>query len=191
MALAHDTRDSSFLPTQGHFVEGSFEQAFNEFDYSRVELTGSQFFTLYQRPDGFGKHILQLRGQVGWTGDSTPVFETFYAGGFQSFRGFEFRGVTPLDNGVQVGGNFLMLGTVEYLLPITAGDNIRGVVFSDFGTVEPDVSLDQFRVSVGAGLRLQVPAMGPAPIALDFAYPIVKEDTDETQVFSFYVGFTR
>ncbi len=191
LALAHDTRNSSFFPTEGHFVEGSFEQAFHEFNYSRAELTGSQYFTLYQRPDGFGKQVLSLRGQLGYTGDDTPIFERFYAGGFQSFRGFAFRGVTPLDQGVQIGGQWLALGTVEYMVPITAGDAVRGVVFSDFGTVEQDVTLDQFRVSVGAGLRLQVPAMGPAPIALDFAYPIVKEDFDDRQIFSFYVGFTR
>jgi len=57
--------------------------------------------------------------------------------------------------------------------------------------IEPEAALDSFRVSVGAGLRLIVPAMGPAPIALDFAYPLVQEDFDEKQVFSFYVGFTR
>ncbi|HAW27650.1 MAG TPA: hypothetical protein DCY03_05960, partial [Planctomycetaceae bacterium] len=62
---------------------------------------------------------------------------------------------------------------------------------SDFGTVEESVSLDQFRVAVGAGLRLTVPAMGPVPVALDFSVPLAKETFDETQVFSFYVGFTR
>jgi outer membrane protein insertion porin family len=33
--------------------------------------------------------------------------------------------------------------------------------------------------------------MGPAPIAIDFAWPIVSEDFDQERVFSFYVGFTR
>lgn len=191
VALAHDTRDSSFLPTQGHFVEGSYEQAFGDFVYPRFEVTGSQFFTAYERPDGRGKHIVQLRGQAGWTGGDTPIFERFYAGGFQSFRGFAFRGVSPIQNNVRIGGEFMMLGTAEYIIPITADDNIRGVVFSDFGTVEETATLDQFRASVGAGLRLIVPAMGPAPIALDFAFPVLKENFDDEQVFSFYVGFTR
>jgi outer membrane protein insertion porin family len=191
VSLAHDTRDSSFLPTQGHLIEGSYEQAFGEFNYPRFELTASQFFSIWERPDGRGKHILQLRGQAGWTGDDTPIFERFYAGGFQSFRGFEFRGVTPRINNVKVGGQFMMLGTAEYIMPITADDNVRGVVFTDVGTVEPSASIDSFRASVGAGLRLIVPAMGPAPIALDFAYPLLKEDFDEKQIFSFYVGFTR
>ena len=54
-----------------------------------------------------------------------------------------------------------------------------GVAFCDFGTVEPGVQIDTFRVSPGLGLRITVPAMGPAPIALDFAYPVVKADTDD------------
>ncbi len=191
VALSHDTRDSSFLPTQGHVVEVSYEQGFGDFNYPRAELTGSQFFTLWERPDGRGKHIVQLKGQTGWTGDNTPIFEKFYAGGFQSFRGFAFRGVTPVVGNIEVGGQFMALGSAEYIIPITADDNIRGVVFSDFGTVENDVSLDDFRASVGAGLRLVIPAMGPAPIALDFAYPLLKEKFDEKQIFSFYVGFTR
>jgi len=192
VALSHDTRDSSFLPTTGHVVELSYEQGIADFTYPRPELTASQFFTLRERPDGRGKHILQLRGQTGWTGDDTPIFERFFAGGFQSFRGFEFRGVTPRSpTGIDLGGEFLALGTVEYIAPITADDNIRAVAFTDFGTVQDDVSLNEFRLSVGAGLRLVIPAMGPAPIALDFAYPAVKEDFDDKQIFSFYVGFTR
>ncbi|MCA9074839.1 MAG: BamA/TamA family outer membrane protein [Planctomycetaceae bacterium] len=191
VALSHDTRDSSFLPTQGHMVELAYEQGFGEFNYPRAELTGSQFFTVWERPDGRGKHIIQLKGQTGWTGDNTPIFEKFYAGGFQSFRGFAFRGVTPVMGPIEVGGQFMALGSAEYIIPITADDNIRGVVFSDFGTVENTVTIDDFRASVGAGLRLVIPAMGPAPIALDFSYPLLKEKFDEKQIFSFYVGFTR
>lgn len=189
--LAHDTRDSAFLPTTGHFVEASIEQAFAEFDYTRLELEGRQYFTTYQRPDGFGKHTLALFGNVAWTGDSTPIYERFYAGGFQSFRGFAFRGVTPLDAGIEVGGQFQTLGSVEYMLPVTANEMVKAVAFTDFGTVDRDVSLDKFRVSVGAGLRITVPGMGPVPIALDWAVPVVKQDFDRDQLFSFYIGINR
>ncbi len=189
--LTYDTRDSAFLPTEGHFLELAYEQAFGEYTYPRVELTGSQFFTVWQRPDGFGKHILQFRGQAGWTGDETPIFERFFAGGYSSFRGFAFRGVTPRENGIGIGGQFMLLGTAEYMIPITADDNIRAVVFSDFGSIEEDVTLDDFRVTAGFGFRLAIPAMGPAPIALDFGFPILSESFDDERIFSFYVGFTR
>ncbi len=191
VTLSNDTRDNAFIPTQGHFLEGSYEQAFGEFNYPRIELSASQYFTVRERADGFGKHIVQLYGSLAWTGDKTPIFERYYAGGYSSFRGFAFRGVSPIKSGVRVGGNFMALGTAEYMLPLTANDQIRAVAFTDFGTVQEDVGFDDFRVSAGFGFRLIIPAMGPAPIAFDFAWPILDQETDQRRLFSFYVGFTR
>jgi outer membrane protein insertion porin family len=190
-SLIHDTRDAAFMPSKGHYVEFGVEQAFAQYNYSRLNIEGRQYFTLYQRPDGGGKHILSLRGEVGWTGSDTPIFERFYAGGFQSFRGFYFRGVSPQQNGIYVGGDFMALGSVEYQVPVLANEMVKVVTFSDFGTVNNNVSLDNFRLSVGAGLRVSVPMMGPVPIALDWAVPILKEQTDKTQLFSFYIGVNR
>ncbi|MCA8988931.1 MAG: BamA/TamA family outer membrane protein, partial [Planctomycetaceae bacterium] len=195
--LAYDTRDSSYMATEGFNLSSSLEQAFADYDFTKIDLQGSQYFTVYQRPDGGGKHVLSMRGNVGWTTDDTPAFERYYAGGFQTFRGFQFRSVTPLEpdnlgtNGAAIGGYFQTLGTVEYMLPVMANEALRVVAFSDFGTVDRGVSLQDFRVSVGAGLRITVPQMGPVPIALDWAFPVVKQDTDIRQIFSFYIGLTR
>jgi outer membrane protein insertion porin family len=111
-------------------------------------------------------------------------------------RGFDFRGASPLTNNgqgrfVETGGLFQWLNSLQYLFPITADDMLHGVVFCDFGTVEPEVQLEDFRVAPGVGLRVTVPAMGPAPIALDFAFPVAKADFDDEQVFSFSMGFSR
>jgi len=89
------------------------------------------------------------------------------------------------------GGPFQWLNTIEYLFPITADDSLRGVVFTDFGTVESNVSINNMRVAPGFGLRITLPAMGPAPIALDFAVPVAKAPFDSEQLFSFFVGFAR
>ncbi len=99
--------------------------------------------------------------------------------------------MTPEGPFVAVGGDFMWVNTLEYLFPITADDMMHGVVFTDFGTVEPSVEIKDFRMSAGFGLRITVPAMGPAPIALDFAWPIQQGPHDEQQVFSFFMGFTR
>ncbi len=191
LSLSNDTRDNAFIPSQGHFFETSFEQAFGQYNYSRAEASASQYFTLRERADGFGKHIVQLYGQMAYTGHDTPIFERYFAGGYSSFRGFAFRGVSPVQNGVSVGGNFMALGTAEYMLPLTANDQIRAVAFTDFGTVQQNVGFQDFRVSVGFGFRLVIPAMGPAPIAFDFAFPLHDQSYDTRRMFSFYVGFTR
>lgn len=190
-SLSHDTRDAAMMPSAGHFLELSLEQAFADFSYFRVEAEGRQYFTTYQRPDGYGKHVLTLRGDLGWTESNTPVFERFYAGGFQNFRGFAFRGMSPVENGIRTGGTWMALGGAEYSIPVTANEMIRVVGFTDFGTISDEVTLDDFRLSVGGGLRIMVPMMGPVPIALDWSVPILKGDYDNTQLFSFYVGINR
>ena len=187
-SVTHDTRDSPFLPAEGHILELSYEQAFGDFSYPRAEAEARQFYTLYARPDGGGRHTLSVGGQVGWTGDDTPIFERFYAGGFQTFRGFDFRGVSPRQFGVRVGGRWLMLASAEYMAPLMASEMIQGVLFTDTGTVQNDVGVDKYRVTAGFGLRVTVPAMGPVPLAFDFAFPVLKQDEDDTRVFSFYVG---
>ena len=191
--LTHDTRDNSFLPTEGHLWQAGFEQVFGEYDFPRVSTDFRQYFLLHQRPDRSGRHVVALRGRMGITGNQTPAFEQYFAGGFSTLRGFDFRGASPVEITSRVGGEFMLLTSVEYLFPITADDALRGVVFVDAGTVEESVKIvgDDFRVAPGAGLRINVPGMGPAPIALDFAWAINQEATDDTQVFSFFMGFFR
>jgi outer membrane protein insertion porin family len=195
VSVSHDTRDSSMLPSEGHFLTGKFEQVFGDFNYSRFELDARQYFTTFRRPDGSGKHVLTVAGNIGYSGDDTPVFERYFAGGFQSFRGFAFRGVTPRAGGpgdnISVGANAQVLGTAEYRIPVTADEMISMVAFTDFGTVENDFNVDNFRVTVGVGLRVVVPAMGPVPLAFDFGFPVKSAEFDDERIFSFYVGINR
>ncbi|MEM1305520.1 MAG: BamA/TamA family outer membrane protein, partial [Planctomycetota bacterium] len=179
--------------TEGHFVELTLEQVIGSFDYPRAIIDARKYFLLTERPDHSGRHVLSTSTRIGFTGTNTPIYDHFFAGGYSTLRGFDFRGASPVENGttVEVGGEFLWVSSVEYLFPITADDTIHGVVFCDFGTVERNVTIEDFRIAPGVGLRLQIPAMGPAPIALDFAFALNEADTDDTQIFTFNVGFLR
>jgi len=191
--LTHDTRDIPFAPTEGHYIELAYEQVFGTFDYPRGEIDMRKYYLVTERPDGSGRHTLAYSMSLGFSGSQTPIFENFFAGGYSTLRGFDFRGASPVKNTVVVGGEFRMLGSVEYFFPLTADDMLKGVVFCDFGTVEEHIALhgDQYRVAPGFGLRIQVPALGPAPIALDLAVPVAHADTDNIQNFSFFFGFNR
>lgn len=193
VTLTHDTRDIPFAPTEGHYLELSYEQVFGSFDYPRGELDFRKYFLVRERPDGSGRHTLAYSFRLGVTGSQTPIFENYFAGGFSTLRGFEFRGASPKVNEVRVGGEFRFLGSVEYFFPLTADDMVKGVVFCDFGTVEEKVAIhaDDYRVAPGFGLRLSIPALGPAPLAFDFAFPVAREDTDDIQNFSFFFGLGR
>lgn len=130
----------------------------------------------------------------------SPLFERYYAGGHRSLRAFQFRGVGPRgiiaggpggnvaqEGNDPVGGDFMFLLGSEYNFPIFR-KIVRGVLFIDSGTVLEEIGLEKYRVSAGTGIRLQVPFLGSAPFAFDLALPVVKEDGDETQVFSFDIA---
>jgi len=190
ITLTHDTRDIPFMPTEGHLIELSYEQVFGEFDYPRAELDLRRYFIIRERPDTSGRHTLGYIFRLGFSGSDTPIFENYFAGGFSTLRGFDFRGASPVVSGVRVGGTFRFLGSVEYLFPLTHDDMLKGALFVDFGTVEQDIEInaDNYRVAPGFGLRINVPALGPAPLSFDFAFPVAKAPGDETQMFSFFMG---
>jgi len=199
--LAHDTRDSTFLPTEGHYITTTFEYFMGTFQYPWFSMNAQKHWLLRERPDGTGRHTFSYYNQLGFSGSDTPIYERFYAGGFSTLRGFQFRGASPQQSppgpppqpSVLVGGTFQFLNSVEYMFPVTADDTFKAVVFCDFGTVEEQIEMswDDYRIAPGAGVRITIPAISPAPIAIDFAVPVKHADGDLLQNISFFVGFGR
>ncbi|MEC9093076.1 MAG: BamA/TamA family outer membrane protein [Planctomycetota bacterium] len=195
VGLTHDTRDHPFLSSQGHLFSLSYRQAFGDFDYARGDLEYRKYWLLTQRPDGSGKQTISHSTKAGITGSQTPVFENYFAGGFSTMRGFDFRGASPTQGGVIVGGEFQFLNSLEYTFPITADDMFKGVLFCDYGTVESSVTIDEdnFRVVPGFGFRVNLPigGAGGAPLAFDFGFPVASAATDDRRMFSFYMAVMR
>ena len=191
--VMHDTRDNAYLPSEGHLIELAFDQAIGTWVYPTFVADARQYFVMRQRPDGSGRHTLGLAGTFGVTGSDTPIYDNFYAGGFATIRGFFFRGASPKEGDVIVGGHLEALTSVEYLFPLTASDNVFGAFFLDAGTVERNMSINwsDVRISPGFELRLNVPALGPVPLALGFAVPIQRAPTDRIRNFHFFVGVSR
>lgn len=191
--LTRDSRDSFIFPTTGSVFDAGFEQVLGDYTFPIGTAEYTKFFSssrpgFLSREDGSGKHVLAVRSQVSVAGSNAPVFERFYGGGFRSLRGFSFRGVGPAENQLFTGGTFAFVNSLEYQIPLMANDKLFFVTFLDHGTIEQNVSIRDYRVSAGFGFRIAVPALGPLPIALDFAFPLNKAPWDNQQMFSFYVG---
>jgi outer membrane protein assembly factor BamA len=201
--LVRDSRDNRFLATSGSRVESYVQIASTglggDYDFVKSEVEAKQYFTVFNIPN-WGKHVLSVGVDAGIAApfngtSSVPIFDRFFAGGpgdAASLRGFAFRGIGPVQgaHNIQVGGEAMVLTTAEYEFPIVQ-NTIRGVFFTDAGTVAPDIDHmgDQsFRVAVGSGLRLRFPFFGGIPIALDWGIPLSKQSTDQTQLFSFTIG---
>ena len=195
IGLVRDTRDSQVLATQGSYLALTYSQAFGDFSFARGDVDYRRYKLLYERPDGSGRHTLSFGTKLGFSGSSTPIFENYFAGGFATLRGFEFRGAAPLEGGVRVGGEFQWLNTVEYMFPVTASDMVKGVLFCDFGTVEQSIEInsENFRVAPGFGFRIHTPGGGGlgAPLAFDFAFPVASAEGDEEKIFAFFLGVSR
>jgi outer membrane protein insertion porin family len=194
LEASHNTRDSEYMPTEGHLITFGVEQVLGDYQFVRGNIDFRKYFMLRERPDRSGRWVLGIRSSLGISEKNTPIYERYFGGGFTSLRGFEFRGVTPRDsNDAILGGCMEFYNSAELVFPITADDMIRGSFFIDTGTIESSITRweSNYRVAVGFGLRLTIPMMGPAPIALDFAFPVSKERGDQRQVFSFNVGFMR
>ena len=194
-SLERSTTDSPFRPTRGSRTRFSVEQVTGDFTFTNFNARHAVFIPL--RQDYLGRNtILSLSTEVGYIpqgNDETPTYERYYMGG-QSFRGFQFRSVSPKgirnDNGEPsddpVGGSWLFFLGAEIQQPIYE-ELLSVVFFIDSGTVTEDPGLDDYRVSIGTGLRLYIPQLSPAPLAFDFGFPIVKQSDDETRLFTFSV----
>ncbi len=192
--VRRDTVNPGFLPSQGSVLTAGVDGyglLGGDYSFQRFNFGYDTYYTLTEDLTD-RKTVLGLHGNLGYiTGDSV-FFERFYGGGLGSVRGFQFRGISPR-SGIEddaVGGDFLATGSVELNFPVV-GESLRGVVFSDFGTIEQDFEVGTIRTSVGAGIRLVLPFLGQAPLAVDFAVPLTKDEEDETQLISFSFGFTQ
>jgi len=191
--VIRDKTDSQWLPSEGNRIKAAWEQfgaMGGDYTFSRVTGEYDHYWTVFR--DVFDrKHIVHLGANIGQIFGDAPVFERFYGGGIGSIRGFEYRGISPRAGwrDDRIGGDFMLLTNAEYSFPLV-GETLRGVGFLDMGTVEDDFGISSWRASVGFGVRVYIKYFGPIPLSFDLAFPIAKEDQDDTQIFSFSFGTT-
>lgn len=185
--LVRDRTDNRFIPSSGDRLRMGYEQfgiLGGDHIFGRVTAGYTRYFTL-STDLRERKHILQLRADGGAVVGDAPVFERFYAGGTGSLRGFEFRGVGErqgLDDN-NIGGDYMLLGGAEYSYPLI-GDNVRGLLFLDSGVV----GSGGVRAAIGTGVRFTIDIFGPVPLEFNLAFPMLYDEDDDRQVFSFLIG---
>ncbi len=194
--LIYDERNSRLNPTDGFFVRLANEVAGlgGTTRFLRNRLGGGVYVPL----DNDNEFVVATTAEVGYVvglGEDVRLADRFFIGG-DNLRGFETAGIGPRDlrTGDALGGQQYLRGTVELGFPLGMPPEfgLRGHAFSDFGTLADSGIDDRFvpdrhalRVAIGTGVSWQSP-MGP--IRLDVAFPLVKEDYDERQIFRFSFG---
>ena len=72
ISMAHNTRDNPFIATEGHLIQASVEQVIGTWEYLRAEIDARKHFTLHERPDGSGRHVLSLSGTAATPATALP-----------------------------------------------------------------------------------------------------------------------
>ncbi|MBL8708887.1 MAG: outer membrane protein assembly factor BamA [Rhodospirillaceae bacterium] len=195
--ILYDRRDNPLDPRDGYFAGFSTDLIGIGGDVQNLQnmVRGGYFYPV---TDDVSIGISAEAGYIrGIFGDHVRVTDSFSLGG-SNLRGFETSGVGPrdADTNDSLGGQFIFDGTLQATFPIGLPEEfgVRGRAFTDFGTLtgtdldNNDVNVDDdgtLRVSVGGGLTWVSPF---GPIAVDLAYPIMKESYDNTEIFRFSVG---
>ncbi|KAF1712399.1 hypothetical protein CSC70_02450 [Pseudoxanthomonas kalamensis DSM 18571] len=152
---------------------GGLEGAGSDANFSQVHAQANWY-------QGLGNSRLIMRGEAGYTFTNgltdMPPSLRYYAGGFRSIRGYEYREVGPrvdTANGeYSVGAKAVLTGSVEFEHYLSGGP-WGGALFVDTGSAFNDTP--DWRTGVGLGLRWRSPV---GPVRLDIARGLDDPDTD-------------
>ncbi len=137
-----------------------------------------------------GDLVLETRLAAGWIepldGERVTVFDRYYLGGRRLLRGFRYRGAGPRQAGEPIGGRARAISSLDLSFPLF-WERLRGNLFIDAGLLAEsweEAELEDIRVGAGGGFRFLVPALD-FPIRVDLAWPLVKNNEDADELFSF------
>lgn len=191
LGIGRDLRDDRFNPSKGYTFNVDYEQVTGDETFGILQGSCVGYRTLYEDLVE-RKTVLTMKLLAATTLSYAPPFEKFYGGGtgVYGIRGFDYRGVST--RGLQtnmasserkdpIGSNWIFLANAEVSVPVMS-DSFSALFFVDSGAIDTG----SYRAAVGTGIQILIPYMfGPMPMRFEFATPFMKDDEDETQVFSF------
>jgi outer membrane protein insertion porin family len=199
VGTGRDTTDDRFNPSKGYSFDISYEQVGGEHTFGILSGVHRRYKVVYE-DIAERKTILATKLLAATTVGDAPVFEKFYGGGsgLYGIRGFDYRGVSTRGTPTTVGGvpivgrkkkdpigsDWIFLANAEVTVPLV-GENFAALFFVDSGAIDSG----SYRVAAGMGIQILIPQwFGPVPMRFEIAAPLMKDDEDDTQVFSFSIG---
>ena len=174
---------SIHLEKAGRFMGGTY-------DYYELTAEGR----LYRRIGNALVLAAQVRGgSIDAQGDPdtlVPFHKRYFLGGATNLRGWGRFQVSPLSEGLPIGGHTFMTTSLEARFPVWS--KLGGVIFLDGGNVWTnawDFGLNDLRYDVGPGLRYQTPI---GPVRVDVGYQLnpipglIIDGKEQTRRFRFH-----
>jgi len=188
-----DQRDSKFSPTSGFlsYFDQNIATFFSDIPTLQTSV-GSTFYKELINEKFVGSAKLRLSNVVAFNNKDVKLSDRLYVSS-NDLRGFESRGVGPVDNGDHIGGNNLAAISLKSTFPnpIPEGLKANTFVFYDMGNVWGADYSDiisgnsKIRSSTGVALDLMSPV---GPLSFTYSIPISKSSTDKEQKFLFNLG---
>lgn len=197
-ALIYDSRDSGIVTRKGTIASIRFSEELGliDFDKTHGKLSGT---IKHYIPIGKKSSLsFMARGGGKIHGDNMPDVMAYRLGGPYTIRGFKMSGVGT--------GDAFIMGSAEFATPIPFLDrtklakkvnflnNIRFTVWADAGKIFNPTIADTlydrpgYAVSMGIGLKLYIPGMGP--LSIDYGFPLTNagDNGPDHGYFTFGVG---
>ena len=189
----YDQRDSKFNPTSGSIIY--FDQNIATFfsDIPTVQTgVGVTFYKELLGDKFIGSAKAKLSNVTAFNDKDVKLSDRIFASS-TDLRGFEQRGVGPVDSGDHIGGNNLATVSLKSTFPNPIPENLRATTFifldmgnvwgADYSNSIPDSS--KLRTSTGVALDLMSPI---GPLSFTYSIPLSKASTDKEQNFLFNIG---
>ena len=189
----NDQRDSKFNPTSGSLIY--FDQNIATFfsDIPTVQTgVGATFYQELFSDKFIGSAKARLANVTAFNNKDVKLSDRIFASP-SDLRGFELRGIGPVDSGDHIGGNNLATISLKSTFPNPMPENLRANTFlfldmgnvwgADYSSLISDSS--KLRASTGIALDLMSPV---GPLSFTYSIPLSKASTDKEQNFLFNIG---
>jgi outer membrane protein insertion porin family len=205
-ALAYDSRDDRFSPSEGTYNVTNLEYAGVGGDIEYTKGTASLRY--YKKV--FMEVVWRNNLSYGFispnqTGKDVPFNQLFLLGGPYSLRGFDsfsvgkrkfsnrrFQELISDPDARELamrpfGGTQQLFYNLEFQFPLINEAGVKGVVFYDVGYADDDLSLSEFRSNWGFGIRWFSPI---GPLRFEFGIPFNRQEVygERAVNFQFAIG---
>ena len=188
-----DQRDSKFNTTSGSifYFDQNIATLFSDIPTVQTGIGATLYKEIFN--DKFiGSAKAKLSNVVAFDNKDVKLSDRIFAS-TSDLRGFEPRGIGPVDSGDHIGGNNLATLSLKSTFPNPIPENLRSIsyLFFDIGNVwGVDYSdlisgSSKLRSSTGVGLDLMSPL---GPLSFTYSIPLSKASTDKEQRFLFNIG---
>jgi len=172
VSWVYDSTDRDFRPTSGLRLVNTLQWGvpINDAFTNALVYEGRGMFFL----NPWGDHIIQVRAGFETVDpideDNAPLPLRVWIGGPETLRGFLYHSVSPIENGVAIGGQSAWWTGFEYLVPVFPRLDVS--IYYELGGVSADSWSFAGEGPVSDwGIGFQVRAEN-FPIRLDIAWPI-------------------